>query len=109
MAERSVSAILGCWSRPWLSPQPVSTGEFLHPDLFSMAAAYLFHLCQNHPFIDGNKRVAAVCALWFLTLNGWKLNADEDEFERMVMAVARGELHKDGISRFLGDNCSPVT
>jgi hypothetical protein len=45
-------------------------GQFLHEDLFAMAAAYLFHITQNHPFVDGNKRTAMVASLLFLRLNG---------------------------------------
>ena len=48
------------------TPQATFNGEFLHPDIPAMAAAYLFHLCQNHAFVDGNKRVAANAAITFL-------------------------------------------
>lgn len=44
--------------------------QYLHENLFSMAAAYLFHICKNHPFIDGNKRTALASALVFLEING---------------------------------------
>jgi len=51
-------------------------GRFLHTDLFEMAAAYLFHITQNHPFVDGNKRTGAVASLVFLSLNGVEIKAD---------------------------------
>ena len=51
-------------------PGATFNGEFLHTDVYEMAAAYLFHLVKNHPFLDGNKRVGAVAALVFLTLHG---------------------------------------
>ena len=54
-------------------------GQFLHSDLFEMAAAYLFHISQNHPFVDGNKRTGAVAAIVFLALNDIELDADDDE------------------------------
>jgi death-on-curing protein len=75
---------------------PLATfgGEFLHTDIFEMAAAYLFHLVKNHPFIDGNKRVGAVAAIVFLALNGYEFDAPEEDFADMVLAVARGELDK---------------
>src|SRR5207245_5063328 len=50
-------------------PQAGMAGEYFHTDLFEMAAAYLFHLAKNHPFIDGNKRVAAMAAFVFLAMN----------------------------------------
>lgn len=53
------------------TPQATFGGEFLHPSIPAMAAAYLFHLCQNHAFIDGNKRVGANAAIAFLLMNDW--------------------------------------
>jgi len=53
------------------TPQATFGGEFLHNTIPAIAAAYLFHLCQNHPFIDGNKRVGANAAVTFLLMNNW--------------------------------------
>ena len=75
-------------------------GEFLHGDLFDMAAAYLYHLVQNHPFVDGNKRVGVAAALVFLDLNGVDVNAPDDEIEELVLGVARGEIDKPGVAAF---------
>jgi death-on-curing protein len=75
-------------------PAATFGGEFLHTDMFEMAAAYLYHLVKNHPFIDGNKRVGAVAAIVFLALNGYEFDAPEEDFADMVLAVARGELDK---------------
>jgi death on curing protein len=76
-------------------------GQFFHEDLCEMAAAYLFHLVQNHPFIDGNKRVGAVAAFVFLALNDACLTADQDRYAELVLAVARGETPKSAIAEFL--------
>ena len=81
-------------------PMAQFEGMFLHADLFAMASAYLFHIAQNHPFIDGNKRTAAVAAIWFLMLNDKEVTAEETDLEQMVLAVARGELGKEGIGEF---------
>jgi death on curing protein len=54
------------------TPQATFGGEYLHTSIPAMAAAYLFHLCQNHAFIDGNKRVGANAAITFLLINGWE-------------------------------------
>ena len=54
----------------------------------AMAAAYLFHLCQNHPFIDGNKRVGANAAITFLLLNNWEPTFAEEELVDLVLSVA---------------------
>jgi death on curing protein len=53
------------------TPQATFGGEFLHTSIPAMAAAYLFHLCQNHAFIDDNKRVGANAAITFLLMNNW--------------------------------------
>jgi death-on-curing protein len=82
-------------------PSATFSGEFLHTDVYEMAAAYLFHLVKNHPFLDGNKRVGAVAALVFLALNGYDFNAPEDDFAEMVLAVARGELDKADVAVFI--------
>ena len=69
-------------------------GQYLHSGLREMAAAYLFHLVSNHPFVDGNKRVGAVAALIFMELNGLAASPPQKELYEAVMAVARGELDK---------------
>ena len=75
-------------------PTTTFGGVLLHDGLAAMAAAYLYHLCQNHPFFDGNKRVGVTCAEVFLTLNRAELDASDDELERFTMAVADGSLGK---------------
>jgi death-on-curing protein len=82
-------------------PAATYGGQFLHTDIHEMAAAYLFHLVKNHPFLDGNKRVGAVAALVFLALNGYDFNAPEDDFADMVLAVARGEMSKAEVAGFI--------
>lgn len=85
-------------------PAATFDGTHLHADLYSMAAAYLFHLVQNHAFVDGNKRVGAVAAAVFLALNGGNLVADEDAFAELVLSVARGETTKSDVAEFLRAN-----
>jgi death on curing protein len=85
-------------------PAAMFGGQFLHGDLCEMAAAYLFHLVQNHPFVDGNKRVGAVAADVFLSLNGVTLTASEDEYAELVLAVARGEVSKSAAAEFFRAN-----
>jgi len=75
-------------------PEAEFGDEFLHRDLYEMAAAYAFHICQNHPFIDGNKRTALACALVFLELNGISLLDPEEKLYNGMMEVASGKLDK---------------
>ena len=78
--------------------------QYLHSDLFEMAAAYLFHIARNHPFIDGNKRTGAIAAFVFLKLNQVTLNASDREFERIVRTVAEGKTGKAAVAEFLRRN-----
>ena len=86
------------------SPQAGFGGQYLHVDVFEMAAAYLFHITMNHPFIDGNKRAGATAAFVFLKLNNRTLTAGENQFELIVRAVAEGKLGKDEIAKFFQKN-----
>lgn len=82
------------------APQSGFGGHYLHSDLYEMAAAYLFHLVQNHPFIDGNKRVGAATALVFLTMNGVETKMTNQALVDMVLTVAKGEMDKPAIAEF---------
>jgi len=83
-----------------MMPSASYGGEFLHTDLPAMAAAYLFHLCKNHPFLDGNKRTALTAAEVFLVLNDRRLEATNRELEQLTFGVAQGELSKDDVIAF---------
>ena len=78
--------------------------QYLHADLFEMAAAYFYHIVQNHPFIDGNKRAGTMAAFVFLKLNGLTLEADESAFEPLVLQAAQGQVGKDAIADFFREN-----
>ena len=75
--------------------------EWLHRDLHEMAAAYAFHLSQNHPFTDGNKRTGLTCALVFLELNGVTIADPEGRLYHAMMGVASGGLSKLGLAEVL--------
>lgn len=86
--------------------QPAATfgDQFLCADLYEMAAAYLYHIVCNHPFLDGNKRAGAVAALVFLEANRIELTASEDDYADMVIAVAEGRMAKAEVAAFLRIN-----
>jgi death-on-curing protein len=81
-------------------PRATFHGEFLHKDLFEMAAAYLFHLVQNHPFLDGNKRSGVVAAIVFLDFNGIEIQAPKGSLYDLTIAVATGQADKRRIAKF---------
>ena len=81
-------------------PSSTFSGEYLHPTIPEMAAAYLFHLVENHPFLDGNKRVGSMASLVFLDLNGYEFDATDEEFTDLVMRVASGKMLKSEVVLF---------
>ena len=82
-------------------PEATFDGAPLHPDMWDMAAAYAFHLVRNHPFVDGNKRIAAVAMGTFLDVNGAPLRADEVELYETMMGLASGNLVKAELAAWL--------
>lgn len=82
-------------------------GHFLHEDLFLMAVAYLFHLVQSHPFVDGNKRTETASALVFLELNGFEVKCDPDALADLVIDVTLGKVGKPAIADFLRQHAVP--
>ena len=92
---------LGLLSSALAMPEASFGGLYLHTSLAEMAAAYLFHIAQNHPFLDGNKRAALAAALTFLWLNGQRLEAGQNELTEMVMGVAAGRVGKAEAAVFI--------
>ena len=74
--------------------------QYLHKDIFEMAAAYLFHITQNHPFVDSNKRTGSVAAIVFMRMNEVQLDISEEDLVQLVIAVASGEADKSVVSEF---------
>lgn len=80
-------------------PGATFDGQFLHRDVYEMAAAYVFHIVQNHPFVDGNKRTGTAASLVFLELNGSPIDIDERELVELILAVAQHQVGKQDIAR----------
>lgn len=87
------------------APQATMMGQPLFSDPREVAAAYLFYLCRNHPFIDGNKRIALATCLVFLSENGLlpEESLDADAWEAFVLEVASSRLDRDGATRRLSE------
>jgi len=80
------------------APEAGMGSERFHSDLPEIAAAYLFYIIRDHPFMDGNKRTASACAYGFLLLNGHSIPSSLEvraEFEDLALRIARGEANKD--------------
>ncbi|HJU03641.1 MAG TPA: type II toxin-antitoxin system death-on-curing family toxin [Nitrospiraceae bacterium] len=82
-------------------PRQQFGGVYLHGDSAAMAAAYLFHIAQNHPFHDGNKRTAALSALAFLRVNGQEPLPAPHDLEAVTRRIAAGEMTKDALIRWM--------
>jgi death-on-curing protein len=89
-------------------PKMTVRGEFVHKTLFDKAAAYGFHVCKNHPFVDGNKQVAFVLMDIFLQKNGWEIAANEEEAYSMMISLALGRLAKARLSKRLKAHSSKL-
>jgi death on curing protein len=76
------------------APQASFAGKSPYADIVEIAAAYLFYICRNHPFIDGNKRAALGACLVFLRLNEMEPNTDGPEWEKLTLAVAASTLDR---------------
>lgn len=85
-------------------PRSTFGGNFLHPQLSDMAAAYHFHFCKNHPFIDGNKRVAVTTAELFLLINDHELAASDEALEKLTVDVADGSRSKEQVLEFFAEH-----
>ncbi|MGE0434936.1 MAG: type II toxin-antitoxin system death-on-curing family toxin [Planctomycetota bacterium] len=88
--------------------QQSAGGEYLHSFPFGMAAAYAFHLGKNHPFVDGNKRVALLAAIVFLHTHGLELsNAGDTGSADVILDVIEDRLDKDGLAEWLEQHSRP--
>ena len=89
-------------------PQATYGGRYLHDTFMGMAAAYGYHLCNNHPFIDGNKRIALVAMDAYLRRNGFEIIAAEKETYKTMIRLSTGELTKDELAKWLKNNTSEI-
>ncbi len=90
--------------------QPKATfGEkYLHDSIMKMAAAYGYFLCKNHPFVDGNKRIALVAMDIFLQRNGFEIVANEKDTYNIIMELASGKLSKESLAEWIENNTAAL-
>jgi len=84
-----------------LTPQSSFGGKSPYTDIIEVAAAYLFYICKNHPFLDGNKRTAMMAAIVFLRLNEIEPLADSAGWEKLMLNVASSKINRDETTRRL--------
>jgi death on curing protein len=83
------------------TPQASFGGEYLHNDLFEMSAAYDFHISENQPFLDGNKRTALTSALVFLDINGFVVIDEEMKLYQSLIDIANKKIDKYDLALLL--------
>lgn len=89
-------------------PRQSFGGQFAHEIPFGMAAAYAFHICKNHPFLDGNKRAALSSMVVFLHMNGWELEVDDLDAADKILGVAEGAVSKETLVAWLAEVARPL-
>ena len=89
------------WNRRWLNPQATYGGEDLYPTIVDKASSLGFSLIQNHPFIDGNKRIGHAAMATFLILNGFEIDAAVNEQEQVILTIASGNMKRDDFAVWL--------
>jgi death-on-curing protein len=88
--------------------RPLQKEAYGEPDLSELAAAYLFGIVKNHPFVDGNKRTGLAAADLFLYFNGFSLEAEQEDLIQFVLMVAAGDIDEEGAAAFFRDHIEPV-
>jgi death-on-curing protein len=86
-------------------PETSFGGQYLHAGIFQMAAAYIYHLVMNHPFVDGNKRIGLEASLIFLEINDENLSASDEELVDLVLKTTAGQVGKREIAEFFRSHC----
>lgn len=94
---------LGALESAVAQPQATFEGQSLHGDLFMMAAAYAFHIAQDQPFVDGDKRTGLAAALVFLDLHGVTVSDPRSKLYQAFPGMAEGSLDRAGLAALLAD------
>jgi death-on-curing protein len=102
---RDIKALESAMSQPRVT----FNQKDLYPDIVAKASSLCFALVMNHPFVDGNKRVGHAAMETFLILNGYEIDADVDEQERVMLALAGGKLSREGFTKWLGKKLVHIT
>jgi len=101
---RDIGALKSAISQPYMT----FGGEDLYPTLISKASALGFSIIMNHPFVDGNKRTGHAAMEIFLVLNGLEIDAGIDDQERVILALAAGELARDNFTNWIQQSIKAV-
>jgi death on curing protein len=87
--------------------RPLNKWAYENSGLVELAASYGFGIARNHPFVDGNKRVAFLTMATFLRLNNMKFAPSQETATAIILGLAAGEIDEEGLSRWIADNANP--
>lgn len=99
---------LGLLESALAMPHASFGGQDLHETAAEKAAAYLYHIVRNHPFVDGNKRAGFLVAALFVELNGSRLSATEDELYELILRAAQARCSKAAVAVFFAAHMEPT-
>jgi len=99
---------LGSLESAIAQPRMTVAGEDAYPSMESKAAALCYSLVNNHPFLDGNKRVGHAAMEVFLVLNGMEINAGVDDQERVILSVAASRMRREELVAWLSEVIRPT-
>jgi death on curing protein len=99
---------LGLLESAVMTPQASFGGEYVHADLFQMAAAYAFHIAENQPMVDGNKRTGLASALVFLAINGYGVPDPNGDLYTAMIDISARRLNKEGLAELLTKKALPI-
>jgi len=100
---------IGALESALAQPQMTFSQEELYPTLYEKAAALVHSLAMNHPFVDGNKRVAHAAMEIFLLLNGYEIQASVDEQEDLFLQLARGQISREELAKWIANKAHQKT
>jgi death on curing protein len=84
--------------------RPVNRAAYAAATAFDLAAAYAFGIVRDHPFLDGNKRVAFLAAALFLLEHGWEITATDEAILTEMLSLAEGGVEEDAFASWLSQN-----
>jgi len=90
------------------APRQTMFGEELYPGITDKSAILLYLLTQNHPFVDGNKRIALSACFWFLESNGYTLDVEKEALYQFTVDIAKGQMDKNAVTAWMREHLRPL-
>lgn len=99
---------MGLFESAVMQPQQSFGGNDLYPSLWDKASILAYALCKNHPFVDGNKRTAALAMLTFTDINGYEISVPKGNVHDTILNIADGSVSREDLARWIETNIQPI-